>query len=75
MSDFNDLREDATKQYEQSQAEYKPAAGTYSASPRASSRKMFGMTSLQRFIILVMLLLSTCMIGGLCLFATGKIAF
>jgi len=70
---FDDLRNEASKQYdEESQAIYKPAAGTIAASG-GRSRKILGMTSLQRFIIVVMLMMTTCALGFLCLFVTGKI--
>lgn len=71
---FDDLRNEASKQYdEESQAIYKPAANTIAAGGR--SRKLFGMTSIQRFIIVVMLMMTTCALGFLCLFLTGRIGF
>lgn len=72
---FDDLRNDAAKQYEEeSQAIYKPAANT-TAAPRARSKKLLGMTSIQRFVIVFLLLLATCVLGFLCLFAFGRIGF
>lgn len=72
---FDDLRNEASKQYdEESQAIYKPAANTIAASG-GRSRKILGMTSIQRFIIVVMLLMTTCVLGFLCLFVTGRIGF
>lgn len=72
---FDDLRNEASKQYdEESQAIYKPAAGTIAASG-GRSKKLLGMTSIQRFIIVVMLLMTTCALGFLCLFVTNKIGF
>ncbi len=72
---FDDLRNEASKQYdEESQALYKPAANTIAASG-GRSRKILGMTSIQRFIIVVMLLMTTCALGFLCLFVTGRIGF
>lgn len=72
---FDDLRNEASKQYdEESQAVYKPAANTIAASG-GRSRKILGMTSIQRFIIVVMLLMTTCAVGFLCLFLTGRIGF
>ena len=70
---FDDLRNEASKQYEEeSQAHYQPAANTIAASG-GRSRKILGMTSIQRFIIVVMLMMTTCALGFLCLFVTGKI--
>jgi hypothetical protein len=72
---FDDLRNDAAKQYEEeSQAIYKPAANT-AAAPRARSKKILGMTSVQRFVITFLLMLATCVLGSLCLFVTGRIGF
>lgn len=68
---LDDLRNDASKQYEEDgQAEYQPAAA-----PRARSKRFLGMTSIQRFVIVFLLTLATCVIGSLCLFATGRIGF
>jgi len=72
---LDDLRNDASKQYEEeAQAEFQPAAGTTSA-PRARSKKIFGMTSLQRFVLVFLLMMATCVIGFLCLFVSGSIGF
>jgi len=38
-----------------------------------SRDKFLGMTSIQRFILALMLLLTTFLVSGLCLLATGKI--
>lgn len=72
---FDDLRNDASKQYEEeAQAEYQPAAISTNAG-RGRSSKFLGMTSVQRFILVFLLMLATCVIGALCLLATGRIAF
>ncbi len=72
---FDDLRNDAAKQYEDDvQAKYQPASVTSSGAPRQSSPKFLGMTSVQRFVLVFLLFLATCVIGFLCLFAFGKIA-
>ncbi|MCB9111901.1 MAG: hypothetical protein H6634_11710 [Anaerolineales bacterium] len=72
---FDDLRNDAAKQYEEEEAraEYQPAGINTSRSRR--SGKFLGMTSIQRFVLVFMMLTATCVVGFLCLFATGKIAF
>ncbi|MBL8092429.1 MAG: hypothetical protein JNJ43_19000, partial [Anaerolineales bacterium] len=52
---FDDLRNDASKQYEEeAQAEYQPAAGTTAA--RGRSPRFLGMTSVQRFILVFLLM-------------------
>ncbi|MFZ5878062.1 MAG: hypothetical protein ACOY0R_01710 [Chloroflexota bacterium] len=43
------------------------------AAPRASGGRFLGMTSGQRFIISVMLLIMVCIIGFACLWMTGSI--
>ena len=47
------------------------------ATPKKASppSKLFGLTSMQRFILAIMLFLMICVAGSLCLFATGKFAF
>jgi hypothetical protein len=73
---FDDLRNDASKQYEEEvQAEYQPAAVSSTGQPRRRSTKILGMTSIQRFVLVFLLMTATCVIGFLCLFVTGKIAF
>lgn len=72
---LDDLRNEASKQYEEeAQAQYQPAAGT-TAAPRPRSKRFLGMTSFQRFVIVFLLMTATCVIGSLCLFVTGKIGF
>lgn len=72
---FDDLRNEASKQYEEeSQALYQPAANT-TAAPRPRQKRFLGMTSFQRFVIVFLLMVATCVIGFLCLFAFGKIGF
>ncbi|HNF93306.1 MAG TPA: hypothetical protein PLQ75_01545, partial [Anaerolineales bacterium] len=61
---FDDLRNDAAKQYEDEvQAEYQPASVTSSGAPRQRSTKFLGMTSIQRFILVFLLMTATCVIG------------
>ena len=73
---FDDLRNDAAKQYEDEvQAEYQPAAVTSTGTPRQRSTKFLGMTSMQRFVLVFLLMIATCVIGFLCLFAFGRIGF
>ncbi len=65
---FDDFRESATFQEEQAQPTFQPAAGTGKRSSR-----FLGMTSLQRFVISVLLFFAVCVIGALCLLAMGRI--
>ena len=76
---FDNLREDAAASpfYEEEESvKFQPAAGSESFfSPPASSRRILGMTGVQRFILTVMIFLAVCLIGGMALLVTGKIAF
>lgn len=71
---FDDLRDEASSKpfVDEGEAEYYAAAGT--GSSRRSSR-FLGLTSFQRFVLVFLLMIATCVVGSLCLFATGKIAF
>jgi len=69
---FDNLRDDVTTSYEDEQAKYQPAAGT---SKSTASRRIFGLTSFQRFVVSFLILISVCVIGALCLLVTNKIGF
>ena len=72
---FDNLREEAASSYDEKPI-YQPASGTESVyAARPPSKRILGMTSLQRFVISFMLMLAVCVIGALVLFATGKIGF
>ena len=68
---FDNLREESTKDFEE-QAKYQPAAGTSSS---RKSKRFLGMTSMQRFVIVLLLSMTTCVIGMLCLLATQRVVF
>ena len=76
---FDNLREDAASGpfYEDEEsAKFQPAAGTESFfGPPASSRRILGMTAVQRFVVTFMLFLAICLIGGMALLVTGKFGF
>lgn len=75
---FDNLRDeaDATSIYEEDEAKFQPAAGSEAELPFARySSRFLGMTSIQRFVIAVMLLLAVCVIGALCLLVANKIGF
>ena len=72
---FDNLREDAASSYEE-KSNFQSAAGTVSVSSvRPRSRRILGMTSVQRFVITFMFMLAVCVIGAMALFVTGKIGF
>jgi len=74
---FDNLREDAAKPVYEEEAKFQPAAGTEASSIFAApgSRRILGMTGVQRFVIAVLFFLAVCIIGAMALFVTGKIGF
>jgi hypothetical protein len=75
---FDNLRDDAVSSsyYEEEEtAKFKPAAGTESYFTAPSSRRILGMNAVQRFVVAFMFLLAVCLIGGMALLVTGKMAF
>jgi hypothetical protein len=72
---FDNLREDAeSSPYYEEETKFQPAAV---ATPvyRAPSRRILGMTGVQRFVISFMFFLAVCVIGAMALLVTGKIGF
>lgn len=76
---FDNLREDAaTSQFyeEEESAKIQPAAGSQPFfSQPVSSRRVLGMTGVQRFVISFMIFMAVCLIGGMALLVMGKIGF
>jgi hypothetical protein len=73
---FDNLREEASQPFyeEEEEAQFQPAAGTETP-VRSSSSRFLGMTSIQRFVIAVLMMFAVCVIGALCLLVTEKIMF
>ncbi len=71
---FDNLREDADAQpfYAEEEVSFQPTEGM---SPGTGSSRFLGMTSIQRFVIAVLLLFAVCVIGALCLLVTARIGF
>ena len=69
---FDNLREESSKDFGE-QAKFQPAAGTRQSGGRSS--RFLGMTSIQRFVIVVLMMFVVCVLGALCLLATQKIMF
>jgi hypothetical protein len=74
---FDNLREDATSSpFYEEEAKFQPAAGTEPMfGAPSSSRRILGMTGIQRFVIAFMFFLAVCIIGAMALLVTGKIMF
>lgn len=71
---FDNLRDEAASSpFYEEEAKFQPAAGTGS-SPRRSKR-ILGLTAMQRFVVAVMVMLAVCIIGSMVLLATDKIGF
>lgn len=71
---FDNLRDEAASSpYFEEEAKFQSAAGTGSSSKR--SKRILGMTAMQRFIIAFMLMMAVCIIGPMTLLALGKIGF
>ncbi|MFL7869120.1 MAG: hypothetical protein AB8I58_09845 [Anaerolineales bacterium] len=74
---FDNLRDDATPSFYEEEDTLLPEE--YEKEPvskapkRKASGKFLGMTSMQRFILAVMLLIAVCTLGSMCLLLTGKI--
>lgn len=73
---FDNLRDDASSSFYEEDDTVFPegnAKMSVSMAPRRKSNgKFLGMTSMQRFIIATMLLIAVCMLGTVCLLATGR---
>lgn len=70
---FDNLRDDSSNTFsDENEAKYQPAAG-YS-SGRTSSKRFLGMTSIQRFVIAFLLMMTVCVLGSGALLVLGKIA-
>ncbi len=74
---FDNLREDAASgSYYEEEPKFQPAANTKAAaSPARPSKRILGMTGVQRFVITFMLFMAVCVIGAMALLITNKIAF
>jgi hypothetical protein len=74
---FDNLREDAASgSYYEEEAKFQPAANTKAAAiPAKPSKRILGMTGVQRFVITFMLFMAVCVIGAMALLITNKIAF
>ena len=72
---FDNLREDVTSNPYDEEAKFQSASGTQPVYGAPSSRRILGMTAVQRFVIAFMLFLAVCTIGGMALLVLGKMGF
>jgi hypothetical protein len=74
---FDNLRDENSSFSDEPETSMRSTPGTYSgpiSTSRRSSR-FLGMTSIQRFVITLLLAGTVVVLGAACLFATGKIGF
>jgi hypothetical protein len=70
---FDNLRDEAHS-FDEEQTKFQRASTTTTSGPIARRPSRFlGMTSIQRFVIAVLLMMAVCVLGLMCLFVTGKI--
>jgi len=69
---FDNLRDEANS-FDNQEAKFQPASGTISGPIARRSGRFLGMTSIQRFVIVVLLMAAVCVLGTMCLLITGKI--
>jgi len=75
---FDNLREDAAASpfYEEEEsATLQPVTSSNSFLAPSGTRRILGMTGVQRFIIALMMFMAVCLVGGMALLVTGKIGF
>ena len=70
---LDNLRDDSSSRpFFEDEAQFQQAdASTIPAAPRRRGR-FLGMTPMQRFVIVVMLMIMVCLAGAFCALATGK---
>jgi hypothetical protein len=71
---FDNLRDENSSFKDQEESPFQPASSTTSG-PLSRRSRFLGMTSIQRFVIAVLLMSTVCVFGVMCLFVTGKIGF
>ena len=71
---FDNLREQTndTPFYED-ESQFRQPGGGIAPPRRSSGGQVLGMTPTQRFIVAVLLLISVCVLGSMCLILTGRI--
>ncbi len=70
---FDDLRNEATAPEDKSVTNLRPDSSSISGPISRRPNRFLGMTSMQRFVVAVLLMASVCILGMAVLFVTGKI--
>jgi hypothetical protein len=72
---FDNLRDETSSFKDREETPFQPASSTTSGPLSGRRSRFLGMTSIQRFVIAVLLMSTVCVFGVMCLFVTGKIGF
>jgi hypothetical protein len=70
---FDNLRDEANAYEDKSGADLRPSSSTISGPISRRPSRFLGMSSIQRFVIAVLLMASVCVLGLMVLLVTGKI--
>ena len=71
---FDDLRNDSQAAFETEQAKSGPSPAFKRPAAKKKSKKILGMTAIQRFVVATLLFLMVCLVGVALLVLTGKVA-
>jgi ABC-type Na+ efflux pump permease subunit len=72
MNMFDNLRNQANSSAFEDEAQFQSAEGS-NAAPRRAPGRFLGMSPMQRFVIVFMLMILVCTVGAMFLLVTGKI--
>jgi hypothetical protein len=75
---FDNLRQDAESSpfyEEEDAAKLQPVSSSTPFFESTSSRRILGMTGVQRFMITLLMFLAVCLIGGMALLVLGRVSF
>jgi hypothetical protein len=73
---FDNLRDESSSFSDDPEATaFRASSSTISGPIARKSSRFLGMTSMQRFVITLLLSAAVCVLGAMCLLITGKIGF
>jgi hypothetical protein len=72
---FDNLRDESSSFSDEPEATFRASSSTVSGPIARKSSRFLGMTSIQRFVITLLLSTAVCVLGAMCLLITGKIGF
>jgi hypothetical protein len=71
---FDDLRNESQAAFESEQVKAAPSVSAKRPVAKKKSKKILGMTAMQRFVLATLLFLVVCVLGVALLVVTGKVA-